>query len=255
MNSQFLDWFVGFSEGDGSFIMPTKGSNRFEIWQSAKDAQVLFHIKTKLGFGKVVFPTYRPNMAIFIITNSEHLERIRPIFAHRMCTKNTFTRYHAFYNIDLSTSTLKLNQPTLSNSWLAGFIDAEGCFRIKIESNDTIKLIFELTQNDADLITKIRDLYPDLKNNIRVNGGTSRLAFSGKSPRSQLINYLNLNPLRSHKRIVALKWVQADGLLQEKGLNWKPKIKELSVNLNEWRIKDRVRSSLEKEASINPMTD
>jgi hypothetical protein len=30
-NESFLDWFVGFSEGDGSFIVPTDGSKRFEI--------------------------------------------------------------------------------------------------------------------------------------------------------------------------------------------------------------------------------
>lgn len=253
MNNKFLDWFVGFSEGDGSFIVPSTGSNRFEIWQSAKDAQVLYHIKTNLGFGKVVFPAYRPDMAIFLITKSEHLECLRLIFAHRMCTINTFTRYHAFFNIDLSTSTLKLHEPTLLNYWLAGFIDAEGCFRIKIESNNTIKLIFELSQNDVDLITNIRNLFPSLLKNIWMDRGTSRLSFSGKSARLQLINYLNLNPLKSHKRIVVLKWIKADRILQEKGLDWKPKIKKLSENLNKWRIKDRVRSFLKEEASINPI--
>jgi hypothetical protein len=90
---------------------------------------------------------------------------------------------------------------------LAGFIDAEGCFRIKIESNESasIKLIFELSQNDVDLISKIRDLYPSLKNNIWMDGNTCRLSFSGKLAREQLIQYLNLNPLISHKRIVFLK--------------------------------------------------
>lgn len=253
MNNEFLDWFVGFSEGDGSFIVPSTGSNRFEIWQSAKDAQVLYHIKTNLGFGKVLFPAYRPDMAIFIITKSEHLECLRLIFAHRMCTKNTFTRYHAFFNIDLSTTTLTLNQPTFLNNWLAGFIDAEGCFRIKIESNGSIKLIFELSQNDVDLITKVRDLYPSLKNNIWMDRGTCRLSFSGKSAREQLINYLNLNPLISHKRIVLLKWIKADRILQRKGSDWKLNITKLSENLNQWRIKDRVRSSLKKEAPINPI--
>lgn len=249
-NSQFLDWFVGFSEGDGSFLVPISGSCRFEIWQSAKDAQVLYHIKTNLGFGKVVFPAYRPDMAIFRITKSEHLECLRLIFAHRMCRKDTFTRYHTFFNIDLSTTTLTLNQPTLRNYWLAGFIDAEGCFRIKLESNDSIRLIFELSQNDVDLITKIRDLYTSLKNNIRMDRGTSRFSFSGESARKQLINYLNVNPLRSQKRIVLRKWRKAERILQEKGPDWKLKIEKLSENLNQWRIKDRVRSSLRKEASM-----
>ena len=88
-NNKFLDWFVGFSEGDGSFIIPTDGPNRFELWQSAKDAEVLYHIKTNLGFGKVVLPGYRPDMAIYSITDKAHLECLREIFASRMRTKNT----------------------------------------------------------------------------------------------------------------------------------------------------------------------
>ncbi len=251
--NNFLDWFVGFSEGDGSFIVPTTGSNRFEIWQSAQDAQILHNIKANLGFGKVVKPSYRPEMAIYVVTKPEHLECLRLIFESRMCTRNTFTRYHNFYNIDLSKTTLNLNKPNLINNWLSGFIDAEGCFRIKIENNNTIKLIFELSQNDEELISLIRDLFPSLKNNIWLDRGTSRLSFSGKPARYQLLEYLKLNPLLSHKRVVLIKWKEANVLLEDKRQDWKSKIIKLSENLNKWRIKDRVRSSLREEAPINPI--
>ncbi len=245
--NEFLDWFVGFSEGDGSFIVPTSpAGNRFEIWQSAQDVKLLYYIKTQLGFGKVVLPTYRPDMAIFLVTKPEHLESLRMIFESRMCTSHTFTRYHNFYNFNLSQTTLLLNKPQFTNYWLSGFIDAEGCFRIKLESNNTIKIIFELSQNNSEIITLIRDLFPSLKNNIWFDRGTSRLSFSGMPAKEQLIEYLNRHPLLSHKNIVFLKWKKANQLLRVKGSDWKSLIIKLSEHLNLWRVKDRVRSSLKK---------
>lgn len=35
----FLDWLVGFSEGDGSFIVCKDGRRIFEIWQRISDVQ------------------------------------------------------------------------------------------------------------------------------------------------------------------------------------------------------------------------
>lgn len=115
-NNNFLDWLVGFSEGDGSFIVPSRGSNRFELWQSAQDAEVLYHIKTNLGFGKVVFPKYRPDMAIYLVTDSTHLEYLKVVFASRIRTENTWTRYHNFYNIDLPNTTVIKNKPNLTDA-------------------------------------------------------------------------------------------------------------------------------------------
>ena len=42
--SSFLEWFVGFTEGDGSFVVSTRGNCMFVITQSTKDIQVLHFI-------------------------------------------------------------------------------------------------------------------------------------------------------------------------------------------------------------------
>lgn len=58
----FLEWFVGFSEGDGSFVMNSRGNVTFVITQSIKNVETLFKIKEKLCFGKVIkqgITTYR----------------------------------------------------------------------------------------------------------------------------------------------------------------------------------------------------
>ena len=52
-NNGFKSWFIGFTEGDGSFIINKDGYLEFKITQSSLDAQVLFFIKKNLGFGVV----------------------------------------------------------------------------------------------------------------------------------------------------------------------------------------------------------
>lgn len=56
----FKSWFIGFSKGDGSFIINKDGYLEFKITQSSSDAQVLFFIKKNLGFGVVRPPPPGP---------------------------------------------------------------------------------------------------------------------------------------------------------------------------------------------------
>lgn len=41
----FLYWFIGFTEGDGSFIVNKTGYLEFKVTQSTVDCQILFYIK------------------------------------------------------------------------------------------------------------------------------------------------------------------------------------------------------------------
>jgi hypothetical protein len=51
-NDEWLQWFIGFSEGDGNFNVRGKGKGfTFSIVQDEK--YILNHIRDTLGFGKV----------------------------------------------------------------------------------------------------------------------------------------------------------------------------------------------------------
>ena len=52
-NQSFLEWLVGFTEGDGSFTVNSRGTPVFVITQSTYDLQVLEYIQRVLGFGRV----------------------------------------------------------------------------------------------------------------------------------------------------------------------------------------------------------
>ena len=53
-DNTFIEWFIGFAEGDGSFILNKNGYLEFKVTQSIVDAQILFFIKKNLGFGSVL---------------------------------------------------------------------------------------------------------------------------------------------------------------------------------------------------------
>lgn len=65
INKRFLEWFIGFTEGKGSFLTSGAPSRRrpgvvknnkvyFDISINIKDIQVIYYIKKELGFGKVL---------------------------------------------------------------------------------------------------------------------------------------------------------------------------------------------------------
>lgn len=237
-NIKFLDWFVGFSEGGGSFILPTSiRGRRFEIWQHSKNAQILYHVKSALGFGTIRFPKYRPNIAVFTVNKKEHLEIIKSVFLNRICTSNTRVRFKEFYQLD----NVVLNKPSFNNAWLSGFIDTEGCFRIRIDDiHRTARLVFEISQNDICVLEKIKSLL-GFKGSIRKDRNHWTLEIGGISQRIKLIEYLREFNLRSHKHIVFVKWLKGHKILEEKEhhLNNKidgfQKLRKLANSLNKWR--------------------
>lgn len=52
-SNEFLEWFIGFSEGDGCFTFSKNNELIFIISQSNKDKKVLEMIKSNLGFGSI----------------------------------------------------------------------------------------------------------------------------------------------------------------------------------------------------------
>ena len=226
-----MSWFIGFSEGAGSFFIHND-SLHFEIWQHIKDVQVLYHIKSILGFGQVIFPKHRTSMAKFVVTKKDHIDWLLVHFSTSSCTSH-FDKFISDYKL-----TQFENKPSLNNAWLAGFIDAEGCFRIKLEQTGSIKLIFEVTQKEKHILDKIKELFPSLEGNIRQDREHYVLSFSQLKARLLLIKYLTHYPLKSHKHIVYLKWMKVHRIkVQNRNLTEKEKLKIIRVGLklNKWR--------------------
>ena len=78
--NKFLFWFIGFVEGNGSFIINKNGYLEFRITQPSRDAQVLFMIKKSLGFGVVRVQNYSNNTHCYRVMDKNNLLKIISIF-------------------------------------------------------------------------------------------------------------------------------------------------------------------------------
>lgn len=156
-NPKFLQWFIGFSEGEGSFTVAKRGDLSFVITQSTVDVQSLNYIKDKLGFGKVIKQSVKQNTHRFIVQDVKNIYLICLIFNGNMVFPTRNARFLTFLS-SFNEKLLKNNMlvidplftcilPTLKDGWLSGITDGEGCFTCSLLSNSlAYRFRFILTQ-------------------------------------------------------------------------------------------------------------
>lgn len=86
LDEKFKYWFIGFTEGDGSFSVFKDKYLEFKITQSSKDAQVLFYIKKELGFGSVTLQDKNNKTHHYRVSNKEAIFKLITIFNENILT-------------------------------------------------------------------------------------------------------------------------------------------------------------------------
>lgn len=233
-NAEYLEWLVGFTDGDGCFsIIDYKPwlNHRFSIGLHLRDIQLLYKIKKCLGVGRVEI---NEKKAEFVIANMDQLiSVIIPIFDTYPCLSRKFFQYQVWkdtllqrkqgqillvrpeYAKDIAYS-LKPMEEILSlsyfDNWLVGFIEAEGSFSISIEDNGKrIRPYFYIDQKfDYHLMEAIRQR---LSFNSKVLLRREHMYYlSGKSKREieNVITFLKRSKikLQGHKKIQFLLWIK-----------------------------------------------
>lgn len=186
-SQEFLEWLIGFSEGDGTFSIPRGFSHedfrlttnlyiRFSVAQHTDDVQCLNYIKESLGFGEVFS---NGKSSIYGVSDIKGLFLICQIFNGNL----VFTKRNSQFKLFLSAFNTQLERvsnglkkdraigltsivfiptfilPSLETYWLAGFTDAEGCFTISIGIR-TFHIRFEQTQlNGKSTLLDIKNLF------------------------------------------------------------------------------------------------
>lgn len=154
-SSRFLEWLIGFTEGDGSFQLVKQVRPCFIINQ--KDPKVLYLIKKTLKFGSItkikatqevgehyrylVHKLHHILQLIYLFQKNLILSKVRARFDkwiesyNSLCDRrDMLKRLNALHLPKVErelSSTFNLPQLhllTLTSGWLAGFIDAEGNF-------------------------------------------------------------------------------------------------------------------------------
>jgi len=240
----FKYWFIGFTEGDGSFIINKTGSLEFKITQPSADAQILFYIKKKLRFGSVSVQDKNNKTHHFRVKNRKHLLVLIYIFNGNLYTKKKKIQFklwveafNKIYNTNISFFQSNI-RPTLDDAWLSGFTDAEGCFTVSIikrsKNYTQVQVRYILSQQgELILLSKIalmldgKLFYLKSYNGHNMTVNLSKLFL--------VISYFKTYPLKTKKRIDYLNWIKVYKLVinkkhfTEDGLN---RIKNLVKKIN-----------------------
>ncbi len=229
-SKQFLAWLIGFTEGDGAFIVNNRGDLAFVITQSTSDLRTLEFIKEILGFGKVI--SQSATTSRFICQSKLEIELIIYLFNGNLVFPSRQKIFKSFidgFNIWCSKGRIKLNKidfipstilPDLTNSWLAGFTDAEGCFSVSILSNSVaFRFRFILTQKGEINIPILNHLVTLFKGG-RVEPHSVKDVYeyriNGLKACSNVFNYFEEFSLYSKKAVSYALWKQLYTRLQNK---------------------------------------
>lgn len=231
----FRDWLIGFTEGDGSFIINKSGYLEFKITRPTSDAQVLFYIKKNLGFGSVSIQDKKIKTHHYRVRDRKGLRTLICIFNGRLCTStktHQFNRWVKAFNLVYDTELqvyCSENTPSFENAWLAGFTDAEGCFTCSIISRSLtyskIQVKYILSQKDEyKLLTKIAALTGGKVHHSKFDNGYTMTV--NLSNLSRTIRYFNIYGLKTKKYISYLNWIKVYKLVKaQKHLNTEGLIK------------------------------
>lgn len=245
LKDSFKFWFIGFTEGDGSFISNRDGYLEFKITQSSVDAQVLFYIKKQLGFGSVSIQDKNNKTHHFRVRDKNGLYKIIEIFNGNLYTEKRKIQFLVWVNNfnKLYNSNIKIinstSSPSLDNAWISGFTDAEGCFTSSIikrsENYNQVQVRYILSQKgEFDLMLKIATL---------LDGKVSFLkSYSGYN---MTVNLLNLNKIIAYLSIYKLKTKKYTSYL-----NWLKIYKEV-INKNHLNNKSSIIKIANLLAKIN----
>lgn len=251
-DNKTLEWFIGFTEGDGCFIVNNK-TKRPSFVITQKDPKVLYYLKKFLGFGKIYL--CKDSYYRYIVSKYCNLQYLIQIFSGKLILAKSNIRYLnwvnnfvLYYRIN-SNIIIKSIDLSITNksSWLSGFIDAEGCFDCyKRAKRFSFRMRFSIKQKDnAYFLNDLPFIWDnDLKNkvgHIAVNKKITIYTIDSIVKLRYLIEYLNKFPLHSNKNISYNKWLRLYRILLDggRGKNYEM-IKKLAQNINKFEDEDKV---------------
>ncbi len=181
-STDFLYWLIGFTEGDGSFIINNRNDLIFEITQGEANVKLLNNIKEKLGFGVVIKQAstvwrYKVekrveqekqlhifNGKLIMSEKRYQFKKFQDIY-NQKAEKNKIRNHYKLRNLNFEPIQFlrNLNEISLKNCWLQGFTEAEGCFTISIndKSYNTQFNIYQKGANHLPVLSSLIKLFTD----------------------------------------------------------------------------------------------
>jgi hypothetical protein len=226
LDFSFLEWFIGFSEGDGCFCSRIEDNRvrlSFEIGQ--KDAKLIHKIRTMLGFGTVSsFTRQSERYWRYKVEDKKGVQRIMTLFNGNLVLPKKYIQFQHWVTMGKALcppSFLFKEQRvhiSLQTGWLSGFLEAEGCFYAAFRVKDKLfpdtwdfDQKFTLTQKDVygeSLI--LQEIIVLFQSNVKLHlvkkPTCYRIEFCSLKAHTILVNYLTKFPFLGRKKITFRRW-------------------------------------------------
>ena len=235
-SNEFLTWLIGFTEGDGSFVISkTRNNLAFVISQSTEDIEILNYILKELGFGKINKQGQR--VSRYIVQDISNLYLIILLFNGNIILpsrKKNFKDFLENFNNKILTGKIKTSTidknpinyqvseiyPSLTNSWLSGFTDAEGCFTVSfLKNSNAFRLRYILSQK-GDINLPILSKFILLFNAgvLEAHSVKSNYSYilSGVKNCNNVYDYFYNFPLKSKKALSLELWKEIHMAITQK---------------------------------------
>lgn len=213
-SKNLLEWFIGFSEGDGSFTLSSRGIPAFVVTQSNLNIQVLNGIKDLFGFGSVI--KQGATTSRYVVKNIADLELLMLLFNGNLVfplKQSSFALFLEAFNKRTKGAIIPYNPklviPTLKDYWLAGITDAEGCFTCSLLGNSNAYrfrfLLSQLGLINQPILVHIRNL---LLGVVRPHSQPNNfeLTVNGVNNMTKVLEYFDSHELRTKKAKSYLIW-------------------------------------------------
>nr|YP_009184681.1 putative LAGLIDADG homing endonuclease [Oogamochlamys gigantea]ALO62830.1 putative LAGLIDADG homing endonuclease [Oogamochlamys gigantea] len=239
-NLKFYQWLAGLIDGDGCFLVSSKGYTSLEITMGLDDLRALNIVKQKLG-GSVkrrgTYKAYRYRL--------HHKEGMLKIINNLNGLFQNEIRIKQFKNVCLaidSSITVKASQiVSAENGWFAGFFDADGT--ISIRKGQYPQLTISVSQKTPEILIFFKQFFGG---SIRFDKSANCFKWDIHS-KTEILNFVDYTlkyPVHSFKKrrlflireyfdireLLNSRNVKKDKLIQnEVGLRW-------SAFLEKWEI-------------------
>lgn len=264
INKNMNSYLAGLFEGDGHIWFPKenvkkKHNPRFCITFNLKDEPLAKELLSLIGFG---FIRYKPknNACVLVISPVKGLKKIVEYINGELRTPKIIQLHNLidWLNKNHSSNIMKLDlkKDELSkDSWLAGFVDADGSFSIqhtKLENKAKKRKIscrMRIEQRMLDPISKtsyfniLTDVSKFLKCNLKTrkqistNNEYFNITASSRISLSVIITYFTSFPLYSSKYLDYKDWKEAVLLILNNNHYTEQGIKKIDFLKNNMNLK------------------
>lgn len=193
-------YLAGLIEGDGCFSY-----TKLEIAFHEKDKSAAYSLRIQLGFGQIYTYSQDIKAVRFTISSKKGLKRVLDLINGKLVSTKKVNQliakgYESRLGCKILNASLNIS---LTNHWLAGFLDADGSIGIFVANSKThkhkksVRLEIKFTQKDKHILSliasvlEVKSIYKDKKNIHRLKLLSNKIR--------KMINFLDSYHLQTIK--------------------------------------------------------